>query len=332
MGKVLSKGSFFVFFCLHSIFVLSQEIKTQEIWKGKNHAAFTSLVYHDGYFYCAFREAKSHVNRKGNDNGIIVVIRSKQGKYWKVFLSYAIEGIDLRDPNMSITPRGDIMLLAGGVKYENGRSVSIQSYVSFFTQKGIKMNLHPILFDFEIGNHWLWKVKWKDDIAYGFSYISPFCLLKSKDGIHYSLVKTFDIKERPTEADICFRQDDSMIAIIRRNVNGLIGVASKKSKYKDWIWYDCGEKLGGPAMISLSNDEIVVVSRSYSKPIKTSVFKVNRDSMCLDWLVDLYGKGGDCSYPGLVYKRGILYISYYYGVNENTSIYLSKLKCNYGGI
>ena len=36
--------------------------------------------------------------------------------------------------------------------------------------------------------------------------------------------------------------------------------------------------------------------------------------------------GGDCSYPGLVFHEGLLYMSYYSSHEGKTSIYLAKIK------
>ena len=39
-----------------------------------------------------------------------------------------------------------------------------------------------------------------------------------------------------------------------------------------------------------------------------------------------FPSGGDCSYPGLVWKDGVLHVSYYSSHEGKTSIYFARVK------
>lgn len=37
-------------------------VYNQKIWQGGDYAAFTSLVYYKGFYYCTFRDADKHAD------------------------------------------------------------------------------------------------------------------------------------------------------------------------------------------------------------------------------------------------------------------------------
>lgn len=80
----------------------------KRIWgDGSTHCAFTSLVEHKGRYYCAFREGFSHIfNEKGEADGKIHIISSSDGDKWETETVLSRTGYDLRDPKLSVTPKG----------------------------------------------------------------------------------------------------------------------------------------------------------------------------------------------------------------------------------
>ncbi len=90
---------------------LPEDIRVTRIYSDDNYNAFTSLLKFNGRFYCAFRSGEAHVY--GRD-GITTIISSKDGKKWKEIASLSVPGYDLRDPKLSITPNGNIMVIIGG--------------------------------------------------------------------------------------------------------------------------------------------------------------------------------------------------------------------------
>src|SRR5690242_489517 len=89
-------------------------ISVAKIWDKGRHNAFTDLIRWQGKWYCTFREADAHV---GGD-GKLRVLESADGTDWASVALIAEQGIDLRDPKLSITPDGQLMMVAGGSVYE----------------------------------------------------------------------------------------------------------------------------------------------------------------------------------------------------------------------
>src|SRR5262249_23559349 len=88
-------------------------VSVAKIWDRAPHNAFTDLIRWHGRWYCTFREADGHV---GGD-GKLRVLTSADGAVWEAVALVAEEGIDLRDPKLSVTPDDRLMLVAGGSVY-----------------------------------------------------------------------------------------------------------------------------------------------------------------------------------------------------------------------
>ena len=118
-----------------------------------------------------------------------------------------------------------------------------------------------------------------------------------------------------------------MRIIVRREQandnNGYLGYSGKD--YTDWKWNDLGIRLGGPNIITLSNGKTIVGSRSYreNKP-HTSLFGLDKNGKAIN-LLEL-PSGNDTSYPGFVVVNDELWVSYYSGHEDKTSIYLAKVR------
>jgi hypothetical protein len=67
----------------------------------------TSLIRFRDHWYCAFREAESHWN---HPSGRGRVIRSADGEHWESVIVLDWEGADVREPKLSITPEGRLMV------------------------------------------------------------------------------------------------------------------------------------------------------------------------------------------------------------------------------
>src|SRR3954465_3791807 len=94
-------------------------VSGEKIWDQGKHNAFTDLVRWRGKWYCTFREADAHV---GGD-GKLRVLESADGKAWEPIALIAEQGIDLRDPKLSVTPKDQLMISAGGSVYRGARTL-----------------------------------------------------------------------------------------------------------------------------------------------------------------------------------------------------------------
>lgn len=314
-------------------FAYGQTPEVRKIWDQAPHNAFTDLIRYKSHFYCTFREGESHVPHDTTENGIIRIIRSKNGKNWKSVASLKSSHYDLRDPKLSITPGNKLMVLMGGSHYKNGQNLEQQSHVSF-SSDGLHFNQpQPVSIEESVRttHDWIWRITWKGNNGYAVVYQTRFPdntwktrLLKTTDGVTYEHLCELDVGSKPNEATIRF-DGEQMFVLVRRG-NGANGMLGKSfPSYRDWKWHELDFRLGGPNFIFLPNDMLCIGSRHYkSSGAQTALFITDRKGN-LQKTIDLPG-GGDTSYPGLVSFKGNIWISYYSSHEEKTSIYLTKIK------
>ncbi len=99
----------------------------QKIWNAGPHNAFTDLIRFQDRWWCTFREATAHVGGNGKSR----VLESTDGLEWKPAALVEEDGIDLRDPKLSITPDGRLMMIMGGSIYEGKTLKGRQPRVAF---------------------------------------------------------------------------------------------------------------------------------------------------------------------------------------------------------
>lgn len=307
--------------CIPSL--MAQEIISNEIiWKGNPYAAFTSLVYYKGSYYCAFREANKHWDNTGKDCGVIKIIHTNNLKDWDEFFVFSESGYDLRDPQLSVTSDSILMLITEKVRYERGEALSRNTCVSFFVDSGGFTPLSHIVFDACQNWNWIWNVEWIDNEAVGFCYAPFFGMVKSKNGIKYELVEKLNLERNPTEASVLKINKNELLSIVRTDSVALIGVYDIGNK--QWTWKNSEIVLECPKLVEV-NGTYYVVGRSYDIEKNTSLFKFNVAKQDIEKIISIPG-GKDCSYPGIVYKDGKLYISYYKKNEMTSDIFLAIIQ------
>lgn len=305
-------------------------ISAEKIWDEGDHSAFTDLVFFNGVWYCTFRESNEHV---GGSDGVIQIIYSADGTTWEKGPTFAEAGVDLRDPKLSITPDGRLMLLLGGTIYtKEGTYVTRQPRVAFsedgHTFSPIEKIMEP--------EDWLWRVTWHEGKAYGVSYRGLenewiATLYESEDGIHYSAIKQLDVPDFPSEATIRFQENGDMIVLIRRGKTAWIGKSAPP--FQEWTWQDTNQyRFGGPNFVILNDGSMWATGRGLYINEKLEVSQTTMlgkmSETGIEKVFDLPSGGDDTSYPGMVYQDGILWISYYSSHEGKTSIWLAKVKIN----
>ena len=65
--------------------------------------------------------------------------------------------------------------------------------------------------------------------------------------------------------------------------------------------------------------------RLYEPKPRMALFWVDPDTAKITECLT-FPSGGDCSYPGLVWKDGVLHVSYYSSHEGKTSIYFARVK------
>jgi hypothetical protein len=319
----------------------------KKIWEQAPHNAFTDLIRFRNRWYCVFREGTGHAEGEGK----LRVLTSTDGEQWEAVALIAELGRDLRDAKLSITPAGQLMLNGGSADpLDHGPKGSFYSVVSF-SQDGRNWSaLQRVQHKNPADNrYWLWRVIWHKGTAYGVAYMtapdSPAnrrvfnaFVCRSKDGINYE--RLTDFLPGLTEAALTFERNDQLTILARgSDAQPKAVVLQARAPYTEWkraeLTADVGDdQIGGPALLdqasyALPNGWLIGAGRRFSdKPAKerrTSLFLVDPAKGALTNLL-LFESGGDTSYPGLVFHRGVLWLSYYSSHEGKSAIYLAKIK------
>ncbi len=296
------------------------------IWYNNNHSAFTSLVRYKGKFYCAFREARSHIS-SGDDFGIIRIISSRNGKKWKSVALLSKEFVDLRDPWLSITPTGLLMVSMGG----SSAKYNFRAQVSFSKNGNIFSEPEPVQFEYEGANvhGWPWHLTWHNGIGYTVMYRSGvIVLLKTRDGIHYDLITQLQAPGFLDESVIQFLPDERMVILTRREFDiktSLLWVS--EPPYIDWKYYDTQVYIGGPELMVLDEEHLLIGGRKVDEKGQYTCIWTSDLRGHLTEILSFHNPVFDCSYPSFYKKGKILWCTYYasYGKHENAAIYLTKI-------
>ena len=267
----------------------------------------------------------------------IRVLVSTDGKKWESFALLAKKNYDLRDSKLSVTPDGRLMVLMGGSNYDGKDLVNRLTHVSFLNKIGKQFSEpEPVKIDKKIQSDydWLWRVTWFNETGYGVVYRkkdktkSEVFLIKTKNGVEYTLVSALNIDNLPGESTVCFNPDGEMLILMRcdgGDKHGFIGTAYPP--YTHWKWADLGIRLGGPNMI-LFNNTYIIGTRSFPEGgSKTALFFSGKSGPPRQFLE--LPSGGDTSYQGMLIYNDTLWVSYYSSHEGKSQIYLARIPMEY---
>jgi hypothetical protein len=317
-----------------------QIVSVKRIWNEGQHNAFTDLIRFQDRWFCTFREAEGHV---GGDGRLRVLV-SRDGETWESAALLSEEGIDLRDPKLSITPEGKLMIVAGGSVYQGTKVLKgRQPRVAFSADGRQWTSTQRVLGE----GDWLWRVTWHQGTCYGVSYhpVTPgqatdspaaawtLTLVSSPNGIDFKPITKLEVPGRANETTLRFLANGEMMSLVRREEGNTLGwIGTSRPPYRDWQWSETKMRLGGPNFIQLADGSLWAATRHYGGQLAdgTPVPKASTVlcSMTADSLtpVLLLPSSGDTSYAGLVWHEGLLWMSYYSSHEGKSSIYLAKIR------
>lgn len=291
---------------------------------GSSYCAFTTLIQRDNFFYLAFREGNEHV--ADGDYGVIRILSSNDCVHWSLIQTINIPNIDLRDPNLSIAPEGNLFLICGGrTKLDNGELVT-NTYYSFETNNSFETP-HKIWFPNDIYRtsvNWLWKLTWHNNKGYGVVYHKNGAdIVETVDGINYILLSHIN-QPFVNESRIRFLINGEAIALFRATEGGNGYIGNSKPPYTEWTYTQLNYHLSGQDFI-ITSDTIYCVSRSYDKDVAHTALYLSRlNGEILHKYILL--SSGDTSYAGIVEYNGYYYISYYsMHKTPKPAIYIEKI-------
>ena len=300
------------------------------IWNAGPHNAFTDLIEYNGKYYCAFREAGAHVPSNSDQDGKIRILVSTDGAVWETAALIARTGYDLRDPKLSVTPLGRIMVSIHGSVYNNGQYMSATEFVAFSEDNEATSftDLQVITLNASEGRGWLWRVTWnyKTGNGYGVTYTGGnVYLFTTTNGILYTLVTRLNVPAGShNESTVEILENGQMRIIVRNESgNGYIGYSGQD--FTDWTWFDLGIRLGGPDIMTLPNGETIIGTRSFRENrTYTSLYGLDRNYKAVHLLE--FPSGGDTSYTGLLVVKNELWVSFYSSHEGKSSIYFAKVR------
>lgn len=306
--------------------VVARLESVRKIWDRARHNAFTDLARFGGRIYCTFREGAGH----GSIDGKIRILSTEDGKNWRDEYLFVHPDRDLRDPKLSVTPDGRLMMLCGATRCApDGRRLFVQTMVSF-SRDGRKWL--PLRFVTQ-PHRWLWRVTWHKGLAYGVAYgdrssgLQGSELLVSENGVDYRrLCYPLLAEGWPTEATIRFDEEDTAYCLHRRDGspnNAYFGRA--RPPYTEWEWRPLPVYVGGPNLIRTSQGHWLVCGRRLGAGgPKTVLWQLDPEQAQLRELV-VFPSGGDTSYPGMLFVGDRLWVSYYSSHEGKSAIYLAIL-------
>jgi len=303
-----------------------QLLGVHKIWDKAPHNAFTDLVRQGDEWLCVFREGSGHVSHDGK----IRVIASPDGETWTSAALLATPEAslpDLRDPKISRTPDGRLMLVAGAANRRKGEARH-RTFVWFSGDGRAWGDPTPIGDE----NVWVWRVTWHEGKAYAVGYGREGAervarLYRSDDGRRFEkLVPRLFTEGYPNEATLRFLPDGRALCLLRRDGSpNTAQLGAAPPPYTEWTWKDLGVRVGGPNFLRLPDGRFVAVTRRYDGGVRTSVQGLDVAHGTLTECLRL-PSGGDTSYAGLAWHEGVLWVSYYSSHKEKTSIYLARVR------
>jgi hypothetical protein len=297
-------------------------LSVKRIWDEAPHNAFTDLARWNDGWWCTFREGDGHVS----GDGALRVIVSDDGDSWESAARITADGLDLRDPKISVTADNMLMLLAGE-RHRTGETWA-NSSLTWFSQDGRTWH-GP--WRVAAPGVWLWRVTWTSGLAWGFGYgCQPqgfLRLYQSRCGRRFDAIEPDAFTGGyPNETKLVFRASGEALCLLRmdgEDANARLGEA--EPPWTDWRWRDLGVRIGGPEMIELPDGRLIVCGRLYDERIRTSLLWLDGAEATLTEAVEL-PSAGDTSYAGMVWHEDLLWVSYYSTHEQKTSIYLAKVR------
>lgn len=295
--------------------------RVKKIWNGAPHNAFTDLLRYQDRWWCIFREGENHIS----PDGVLRLLTSADGERWESAALLQTPRLDLRDPKLSVTPDGKLMIVAAGVRYFKHKR-RLRSY-AWFSSDGRRWSRPKLVAE---PDYWLWRIAWQGGLCLGVAYLCGqpsrhTRLYGSPNGRDYqTVVEVLHDEGFSNESALLFQPDGTALCLLRRDPeNGLLGRAAPP--YRQWRWQDLGRRIGGPQMIRLPDGRLVAAVRLYDETVRTSLCWVDANTGRLEEFLAL-PSGGDNSYPGLAWHDGRLWVSYYSSHEDETAVYLARLR------
>ena len=296
-------------------------LSIREVWNSGLHSAFTDVALLNNRFYIAFREAPAHNPSEGNGS-IRVISFVENGPV--IQNAHLKLNSDLRDPKLLIIGDNKIFVTFAGIS--SSPTAKVTNYIANLDTGEITVLDNSL-------ESWLWRLSSIDSKLIGFSYYVNSLPTDPVKGLIVTADENFLILQKFESAvsgECTIRQSTSykVYAVCRQRDNSMkIGYMENLDLHQ-FRWSNIDPAIGGPNFLIL-NDEVGLISgRFYGhRGLRTAIGSLSLKNGKIKELLRL-PSGGDTGYPGLILRKDILYVSYYYqptGV-ATTNIYFAKIK------
>ncbi|NLF73103.1 MAG: exo-alpha-sialidase [Candidatus Anammoximicrobium sp.] len=308
----------------------------------KTRLEFPDLIRFRGDWYCSFREGEIHGN---HPSGRGRVIRSADGEEWETAALMEWDGGDVRDPRLSVTADGQLMLnssiyftsacRSGTPPNEAEAEGVTRQSVTWLSADG---QTWTSVYACPTGvNSWRWAVSWHGGMGYSVAYTgkdSQGTLYRTRDGKSWRALRgDFFPEGRGSEAALAFAPDGTVCCLLRDGrARGMIGVGTPPD-YQVWQWKDASVdwrgdgqlrpasdvwkgSVGGPKIVRLHDGRFLGIARIDGR---VTLFWVDPEQTVFKKFVEVDGT----SYPGLVEHEKQLWVTY--GVGDAAGIFLTKV-------
>jgi hypothetical protein len=293
------------------------------------HNSNTDLIHYGGQFLLVHAASPYHM---GTSDCRLAVRRSADARHWEKIAELRMPGEDIRDPKFAVIG-GKLFLYA-----LPNRGFYARPYGTVYSTSDTGERWTPFQRVTLVGAEpegWLfWRPKTRDGLTW---YVPAYwnhhgrsILLRSTDGVRWSLVSEIWHGEGNDETDIEWLPDGRMLATARLEVtpDRLLGnrdastlLATAAPPYESWSYHKSRvTRLDGPALFAYDGRTYAVgryqagprgaftrLGGAFSRK-RTSLFLVEPERLVR--LSDL-PSAGDTSYAGVVLKDGALFASYY---------------------
>jgi len=324
----------------------SDAIIDKRIWHTSRYSCFPDIIYFKGMYYVGFRESSGHVATTFDGRGRFIVLSSPDCKTWTRAAYIEDKTYDIGAGRFAISPDGEYLMAYSNLTLPIPENGDFQgTYIYFFKQdtEGKLMladrkkadigQYSHYIFDLTVVKHddWYWGVAY---YIYDGDKNHPI-LIKSKDGVKFEPVHTFDLPGN--EAYPCFigEQLHVFFRYIFDNDRSFVTVADPP--YDKWstTTYD-GLMMHSPQTI-LVDGKILISMRGYSQDDLTQlgsfrygvpIYQYDPDSRKLTFVHDIFpNTDTDMGYCGWIVQDDALHIVYYaYWDIWYQRITLNKLK------
>jgi hypothetical protein len=300
----------------------AQVVDVRMIWGRAPHNASTDLMLYRERWYCAFREGPL----AASPDGAVRVLSSADGIVWQPSAVVSVPGADLRDPKLSNTSYGRLLLLAEAVP--EGAPGQGRRTLAWSSPDARKWD-GPL----QAGDDGmkLGRVTWRLNRAYSVGFSSPgpgpVRLYSTGDGEVFTVQADNMVPPRQdAEAGLLFGRNGSALCLMSGDGAGSPAqLGRSRAPYRAWSWSSLNTVVAAPNMVELADGRVIVAGSIPGDDARIVLWWLDPELGTLKEFLRL-PSGGESGRPGLALHEGMLWIAYHSSHEGRAMIYLARVK------